>query len=130
MEMIGRGKVTGFKWFVGTMDDGKVIDSGTIFLESALKGSDKDSTAGGKGYARGYASQPYRCSNAQVVKRIQHLETPFSAELVIESQTDGRGEKSEVLIDIRPLIDSANPAGRPEGAGQGAKTVSQAKQTA
>ena len=112
MEMIGRGKVTGFKWFVGTMDDGKVIDSGTIFLESALKGSDKDSTAGGKGYARGYASQPYRCSNAQVVKRIQHLDTPFSAELIIESQTDGRGEKSEVLLEIRPLIDPANPAGR------------------
>lgn len=127
MEMIGRGKVTGFKWFVGTMDDGKVIDSGTIFLESALKGSDKDSTAGGKGYARGYASQPYRCSNAQVVKRIQHLETPFSAELVIESQTDGRGEKSEVLLDIRPLIDPANPAGR---GGEGGKTVSQAKQAA
>ena len=126
MEMTGRGKVTGFKWFVGTMDDGKVIDSGTIFLESALKGSDKDSTAGGKGYARGYASQPYRCTNAQVVKRIQHLDTPFSAELIIESQTDGRGEKSEVLIDIRPLIDPANPVGRPDGA----KAVSPAKQAA
>lgn len=127
MEMIGRGKVTGFKWFVGTMDDGKVIDSGTIFLESALKGSDKDSTAGGKGYARGYASQPYRCSNAQVVKRIQHLDTPFSAELVIESQTDGRGEKSEVLMDIRPLIDPANPAGRSDAKGA---PVSPAKQAA
>lgn len=127
MEMIGRGKVTGFKWFVGTMDDGKVIDSGTIFLESALKGSDKESTAGGKGYARGYASQPYRCTNAQVVKRIQHLDTPFSAELVIESQTDGRGEKSEVLIDIRPLIDPANPAGRTDVKGA---PVSHAKQAA
>lgn len=128
MEMIGRGKVTGFKWFVGSMDDGKAIDSGTIFLESALKGSDKDSTAGGKGFARGYASQPYRCSNAAVVKRIQHLDTPFSAELVIESQTDGRGEKSEVLIDIRPLVDPAtNPAGRPEAKGA---PVSHAKQAA
>lgn len=114
MEMIGQGKVTGFKWFVGSMDDGKVIDSGTIFIESALKGSDKESTAGGKGYARGYASQPFRCSNAAVVKRIQHLETPFAAQLVIESQTDGRGEKSEVVIDVRPVVDPANPMGRPE----------------
>ncbi|MDR2239281.1 MAG: hypothetical protein LBE33_02445 [Zoogloeaceae bacterium] len=114
MEMIGQGKVTGFKWFVGTMDDGKVIDSGTIFIESALKGSDRESTAGGKGYARGYASQPFRCSNSAVVKRVQHIETPFSAQLVIESQTDGRGEKSEIVIDIRPVIDVTNPASRPE----------------
>lgn len=122
MEMIGQGKVTGFKWFVGSMDDGKVIDSGTIFIESALKGSDKESTAGGKGFARGYASQPFRCSNAAVVKRIQHLETPFSAQLVIESQTDGRGEKSEVVIDVRPVVDPANPMSRPEE-GKGKKAA-------
>ena len=115
MEMIGRGKVTGFKWYVGSMDDGKAIDSGTIYLESNLKNSDKvDGYSGGKGFSKGYATQPYRCTSAAVIKRIQHLETPFSAELVIESQTDGRGEKSEVLIDIRPLIDPANPMNRPE----------------
>jgi len=114
MQMQGQGKITGFKWFVGSLDDGKAIDSGTIFVESALKGSDKDSTAGGKGYARGYASQSFRCTSAAVVKRIQHLETPFSATLIIESQTDGRGEKSEIVVDVRPLIDPANPVGRPD----------------
>ncbi|CAG4883764.1 conserved protein of unknown function [Georgfuchsia toluolica] len=102
MEMITQGKVTGFKWWKSA---DKQLDVGTLYLESNLKNSKKDGFGGenGEGFAKGYASAPIKCASAEVVKKIKHLETPFSAEIVIDQETDGAGGVVQVCMDVRPM---------------------------
>ena len=115
MELLGRGKVTGYKWWVGPSETGGTIDAGTIFIESDLKNSQHAGGFGaggdkGQGFSRGFASSAFKCINADVVKKIQGIETPFVAEFVIESQTDGKGAKTEVLMHIKPLQEKEKKA--------------------
>jgi hypothetical protein len=101
MEMKALGKVTGFK---GWKDPESGIDSGKVYIESNLKNSSKESYGQNKeGFAKGYASQEYNCRDTAVVARIRHLETPFTAELIIENETDGKGNSTQVIIDIKPI---------------------------
>lgn len=101
MELIATGKVTGFKAW---KDPESGIDSGKIFIESALKNSSKESYGDkGQGFAKGYASQEYNCRGTDVVQRIKHLETPFSAQFTVEQETDGKGNLTQVITDLKPI---------------------------
>jgi hypothetical protein len=107
METVGRGKITGFKWFNGSVEQGgPVYDTGTIFVEAKLKPSQQGQTKNG---AKGYAAQPYKCINSAVVKAIQHLEFPITAEISFESVTDGKQDETQVVQSIKPLEPAAAP---------------------
>ena len=97
MQSSKQGKVTGMKAFKGNIN-GKELDGCTIFVEAKLKGES----------SRGYASQPYRWGKAENAEKIKHLEFPFVAEMVVEDVTDGRGASSQEIIDVRPVVASAD----------------------
>lgn len=100
MEMQAIGKVTGFKCWKNDEDG---IDSGTIFIEANLKNSSKESYGkNAEGFAKGYASQEYKTRGSELIRRMQKLEPPFTAQLVIEQETDGKGGLNQVIIDCRP----------------------------
>lgn len=99
--MIATGKVTGFKAW---KDPESGIDSGKVYIESSLKNSSKASYGDKQqGFAKGYASQEYNCRDTEVVQRIRHLETPFSAQFTVEQETDGKGNLTQVIIDLKPI---------------------------
>ena len=110
MEMQAIGKVTGFKCWKNDEDK---IDSGTIYIESNLKNSSKESYGkNAEGFAKGYASQEYKTRGSDLIRRMAKLECPFTAQLVIEQETDGKGGLTQIVLDCRPVQPerSAGPA--------------------
>ena len=101
MEMQAIGKVTGFKCWKNDEDG---IDSGTIYIEANLKNSSKGSYGkNAEGFAKGYASQEYKTRGSELIRRLQKLECPFTANLMIEQETDGKGGLNQVIIDCKPV---------------------------
>lgn len=101
MEMIGLGKITGFKAWKSNEDG---IDSGKIYIESGLKNSGKESYGqNAEGFAKGYASQEYSTRGTELLRRIKHLECPFTANFTIEQETDGKGNVTQVIVDVKPV---------------------------
>jgi hypothetical protein len=89
-------KVIGVKRFEGTVD-GKSIKSGKLYVEVKLDDSRNSATQ----FAKGMASEELRVDQ-EVIKRIEHLSTPFMAEVDTERVSNGR-EAKEVVIDVRPI---------------------------
>lgn len=102
MQMKAQATVRGAKMFKGTMDDGKQIDSGKLFVEVILKESDN---------AFGMCTEPMKCKNSSVVESIKHLTFPFIAELDIEMVSGSKGMEQTVLA-VAPMqaIKQAAPA--------------------
>jgi len=93
MQMKAQATVRGAKMFKGTMDDGKQIDSGKLFVEVILKESDN---------AFGMCTEPMKCKNSAVVEAIKHLTFPFIAELDIEMVSGSKGMEQTVLA-VAPI---------------------------
>ena len=94
MEMQAQGKVTGFKYWDEPAQDGKAIDSGTVYIETTLKG----------GNAKGYASHEFKCSSASIIKAIHHNVPPFAATVTLEQETDGKGGSRQIVTAIKPQV--------------------------
>ena len=110
MEMQAIGKVTGCKCWKNDEDK---IDSGTIFVEASLKHSSLGSYGkNAEGLAKGYASMEYKTRGSELIRRLAKLECPFTAQLVIEQETDGKGGLTQIVLDCRPVQPerSAGPA--------------------
>ena len=90
---IEKCKVTGVKFFSGTID-GKKIDSGKIFIEEQL-----DFTTG---RAKGYASQEYSLGSAEAVQSLMHNPFPFTADVEFVRVTNGDTTKN-IVTGVRPL---------------------------
>ena len=87
--------IRGAKLFVGTMDDGKKIDSGKIFVDTDLAGSEK-----GTGW--GICTSELKCRDSAVVETINKNPFPFTAELEITVETNGK-VMTQVIEKITPL---------------------------
>lgn len=95
MEMKANATIRGAKMFVGTMDDGKSINSGTLFVEVSLKESDN---------AFGMRTEDMRCKDSEVVKSIKNLPFPFLAELtIVMESTGGKNGMQQKVVAIKPL---------------------------
>ena len=92
MQLTAEATVMGFKSFTGNID-GNQIDSGTLFVELKLKGKD----------SKGTATEAYKTTNSESIKRIFHLEPPFLAALTMEEETNGKGSVTKVVTDVRPI---------------------------
>lgn len=109
MEMKALGKITGFKCWKNDEDG---IDSGTIYVEAPLKNSTKESYGkNSEGLAKGYASQEYKTRGSDLIRRLHKLECPFTAEFLIEQETDGKGGLTQIIIDVRPVQPGRQPVG-------------------
>lgn len=93
MQVKAEATVRGAKMFKGSMDDGKAIDSGKLFVEVILKESDN---------AFGMCTEPMKCTNSEVVQSIKHLTFPFIAELDIEIVSGSKGMEQTVRA-VRPV---------------------------
>ncbi len=87
--------IRGAKLFRGRMDDGKDIDSGKIFVDVDLAGSEK-----GTGW--GICTSELKCRNAAVVETINRNSFPFIAELDITVETNGK-VMTQVIEKVTPL---------------------------
>ncbi|MDT8997769.1 hypothetical protein RQP53_00605 [Paucibacter sp. APW11] len=90
-------KVTGFKYFTGTVD-GKSINSGKLYTECALDVSRNDSE---KQWAKGIFTEEWKVP-VEAVKRLMHLPVPFLAELEVQRVGNGK-EARELVTDVVPL---------------------------
>lgn len=90
---IEKCKIMGVKFFSGNID-GKIIDSGKVYIEEAL-----DFTTG---RAKGYASQEYSLGNAEAAQAIMHLEFPFPGEVEFMRVTNGDVTKN-IVMSVKPL---------------------------
>jgi hypothetical protein len=99
MQVKAQATVRGAKMFKGTMDDGKAIDSGKLFVEVILKESDN---------AFGMCTELMKCTNAAVVESIKHLTFPFIAELDIEMVSGSKGMEQTVraVAPIKAIKDA------------------------
>jgi hypothetical protein len=109
MQMVAKATIRGAKMFKGSLDDGKAIDSGKLFVEVILKESDN---------AFGMCTEPMKCKNSSVVESIKQLKFPFIAELDIEMVSGSKGMEQTVLA-VRPVQAIRDQA--PAAAGAGAK---------
>ena len=90
---IEKVKVTGVKFFKGDID-GKVIDSGKLFIEEHL-----DFTTG---RAKGYATQEYALASADAAKGLMHNEFPIVCEVEFQRVTNGDVSKN-IVVGVKPL---------------------------
>lgn len=93
MEMKAKATVRGAKMFQGRMDDGKQIDSGTLFVEVNLKESEN---------AFGMCTEAMKCKDSTLVKGISHLTFPFIAELSIVMESAGSKGMVQKVVGIKP----------------------------
>ena len=95
MEMKAQATIRGAKMFRGQLDDGKPINSGTLFVEVNLKESDN---------AFGMRTEDMKCSGAEVVESVKHLTFPFLAELTIVMESSGgKNGMQQKVIAVKPL---------------------------
>lgn len=90
MKMSAQGTVTGFTKFSGAID-GQQIDANTVYIEVDIGSMGK-----------GTRTAARRCRDVEVIKKIEHLTFPFSAELVLEESATSKKEQL-VVLEIRPL---------------------------
>lgn len=90
---IERMKVTGVKFFRGEID-GKVIDSGKVFIEEHL-----DFTTG---RAKGYATQEYALGKAEAAQAIMHNEFPLICDVEFMRVTNGDVSKN-IVVGLKPI---------------------------
>lgn len=104
MEMKAQVTVRGAKMFRGSLDDGKAIDSGTLFVEVNLKESDN---------SFGMCTEAMRCKDSSIVEGIKHNSFPFIAELtiVMESAGNSKGMQQKVVA-VKPLQSIRDEASR------------------
>nr|WP_315249429.1 hypothetical protein [uncultured Duganella sp.] len=104
MEVKAQATVRGAKMFKGSMDDGKAIDSGKLFVEVILKESDN---------AFGMCTEPMKCKNSSVVESIKHVTFPFIAELTIDMVSGSKGLE-QVVTSVHPVqaIKTSVPAAK------------------
>lgn len=103
---MSRFKVLGVKRFTGIVD-GKQIDSGKLFVECKF-----DTSRNGKDqFASGFFTEELRLPSSELIRRLEHLPTPFYAD--IDTQRVGNGKVSkEVVIDVRP-VEQVKPIAQP-----------------
>lgn len=87
------GKITGMSFNAGTLPDGKKFDVTKLYVESELKGNNSIGTA----------SQPFNWGKADNSNRLRNLQFPVTAEIVMEIQTNGKGESSMIVVDVLPV---------------------------
>jgi hypothetical protein len=100
MQVKAQATVRGAKKFKGSMDDGKAIDSGKLFVEVILKASDN---------AFGMCTEPMKCTDSAVVDSIKDLTFPFIAELDIDMVSGSKGME-QVVVAVRPMQSIKAPA--------------------
>lgn len=100
MQVKAQATVRGAKMFKGSMDDGKQIDSGKLFVEVVLKESDN---------AFGMCTEPMKCKDSSVVESIKHNPFPFIAELDIDMVSGSKGME-QVIVAVRPVQAIKSPA--------------------
>lgn len=93
-------KVTGLKWFKGTVD-GKDYDSGTCFVEERLNDL--------RGTAKGYASQAYKLQNSVQAQALAKRDLPLVCNVEFARMTNGKGDSETVIVDIMPADAEAMP---------------------
>jgi len=93
MQVKAQATVRGAKMFKGTMDDGKAIDSGKLFVEVVLKESDN---------AFGMCTEAMKCKNSEVVQSIKHLPFPFIAEIDIDMVSGTKGME-QIIVAVKPI---------------------------
>jgi len=98
---IEKVKVTGVKFFKDSID-GKMIDSGKVFIEEALDFTTKR--------AKGYATQEYSVGSAEVAQGLMHNEFPIIAEVEFLRVTNGDVSKN-IVTSVRP-VESGAPRGK------------------
>lgn len=86
--------VKGVSQFAGEID-GKLIDSGTFFIEEALN------EKGGR--AKGFRTVEYRAPDSELVKRLMHNTFPLQCEVTFEITTTKRAQ-SITVADARPAM--------------------------
>ncbi|WP_217907184.1 hypothetical protein [Massilia sp. BJB1822] len=94
MEMKAQATIRGAKMFRGRMDDGKQIDSGTLFVEVNLKESEN---------AFGMCTEAMKCKDASIVEGLKHLTYPFIAELSIVMESSGSKGMQQKVIGVKPV---------------------------
>jgi hypothetical protein len=95
--------VKGVTFFEGTMDDGKVVKSGTAYIEAQLDESN--------GRSKGFRTVEYKCT-PEVVKKVIHLEFPINAEVTFVMKVT-KNANVIGIEDIKPLSRAgANPAAK------------------
>ena len=95
MQTVAQVTIRGAKLFKGRMDDGKDIDSGKIFVDTDLAGSEK-----GTGW--GICTSELKCRNSAVVETINKNPFPFIAEIHINVETNGK-TMTQVVEKVTPL---------------------------
>lgn len=93
MEMKAQATIRGAKMFKGRMDDGKQIDSGTVFVEVHLKESEN---------AFGMCTEAVKCKDSSIVEGIKHLPFPFIAELTMIMESTGKAMQQKI-IGVAPI---------------------------
>lgn len=73
-------KVTGIKRSKGVMENGKLYDSTTLYIEFPFGQSDD---------AKGSCTQPMKYGTSENYDKFKHVQMPFEAELEIEVETTG-----------------------------------------
>lgn len=95
MEMKAQATVRGAKMFRGSLDDGKAIDSGTLFVEVNLKESEN---------AFGMCTEPVKCKDSSIIEGIKHNTFPFIAELTIVNESTGKGAgMQQKIVGVKPI---------------------------
>lgn len=91
MEMKARVVIRGAKVFKGNID-GKDLDSGKIFTDVDLKGET----------SWGVCTQELKCKDSELVKSIKHNTFPFSAEIDILMESNGK-VSTQLVTGIKPI---------------------------
>jgi len=104
MEMKAQATIRGAKMFNGRMDDGKQIDSGTVFVEVHLKESEN---------AFGMCTEAIKCKDSSIVVGIKHLTFPFIAELTMVMESTGKAMQQKI-VGIQPVQAIRSAAAAPK----------------
>jgi hypothetical protein len=92
MESKARVTALGASFFTGAID-GQMQDSGTLYVQVDL-----DPKQNGKGMR----TEPFRCTDASVVKKIMANPFPFVADVDLVMMAT-KGKTSNVITSIRPV---------------------------
>lgn len=98
---IEKVKVTGITFFDGTLDDGKHIDSGKVFIEHLLDFR--------KGTAKGYSTTAYPLASSKEAKALMNHDFPLVCEVEFLTLSSNKGPKT-VINALRPVPAAASPA--------------------
>lgn len=98
---IEKVKVTGISFFDGTLDDGKHIDSGKVFVEHLLDFR--------RGTAKGYSTTAYPLASSKEAKALMAHDFPLVCEVEFLDLSTNKGPK-RVINALRPVPAASAPA--------------------